>query len=70
MTWVLIAASGFIAWLSVSSFFLALCHAAGRGEGLGKAGGVGDLNVIDLRAVRETRQTLEPTRSRSWLRPT
>jgi hypothetical protein len=58
MTWILIAVSGLVAWLSVSSFFLALCHAAGRAEGLAKVSGVSDLNVIDLRSVRGTRRPL------------
>jgi len=57
MTWVLIAVSGFVAWLVVSSFFLALCREAARADQLANAGGVSERNVIDLRAVRETRRS-------------
>ncbi len=37
MIWVLVAALGSVAWLSVVLFFLALCHAAGRADDRGQA---------------------------------
>jgi hypothetical protein len=63
MNWILIAAAGVLAWLALASFFIALCHQAGRADDLA---GARDGDVIDLGAFSQSRT--RPARRRPYLR--
>jgi hypothetical protein len=68
MTWVLIAGLGAIGWLSVASFFLALCRQAGRADELADAREMQDTDGIGLRAFGDRRD--QSSRHRAEVAPT